>query len=109
MIAGKGVSGALGLYAAILDSRVHQVTLIDPPRSHAEGPLFLGILKHTDLPEAAALLAPRRLNFYARFPPEYQLTRRLYSLQGRASHVFLTMSLEAVAEGRYDHNFASGY
>ena len=109
MLAGKGISGALGLYAAILDPRVHQVTLIDPPRGHVEGPIFLGVLRHIDLPEAAALLAPRHLNFYARLPAEYELTRRRYALRGDSAAVFVTMNLEAVAEGRYDHNFASGY
>lgn len=107
-IAGKGVAGILGLYAAILEPSVHQVVLIDPPASHGEGPLFLGVLRYTDLPEAAGLLAPRRLNFYARIPPAYEQTRAIYALYGKPDHAFLTMSLEAVLEGRYDHGFASG-
>lgn len=109
MIAGSGVSGVLGLYAAILDPAVAQVTLIDPPESHTRGPVFLNVLRHTDLPEAAALLAPRRLNFYARMPAAFEYTRKIYGLDGKADRVFLTMQLEGVLEGRYDHGYASGF
>ena len=58
------------------------------------------------LPEAAALLAPRRLNFYARIPPAFDYTRHVYSLHGKPD--FLATQIEAVLEGRYDHNFDSG-
>ncbi len=95
MVLGKGVAGALGLYAALLDERIHQVMLIDPPSSHVEGPVFLGILRYTDLPEAAALLAPRKLIFYARRPAAFQ-------------GGFLSMSIEGPLMARYDHSFASG-
>ena len=98
MVTGKGISGALALYAAILDERIEQVTLIDPPVSHVQGPIFLNILRYTDLPGAAALVAPRRINFYARRPEAY----------GKLESTFVTMDLAAVLEGRYDHNFSSG-
>lgn len=108
MILGKGVSGAIGLYAAILDKRVHQVMLMEPPASHREGPIFLNIMRHTDLPEAAALLAPRRLNFYGKMPAAYDYTRHVYQLYGKPDHVFVAMSIEWVLSGRYDHDMASG-
>jgi cephalosporin-C deacetylase-like acetyl esterase len=108
LVAGKGVSGALGLYAAVLDPRILQVMLIDPPSSHAAGPIFLNILRHTDLPEAAALLAPRHVNFYARMPAGYEFTRSVYRLYRKPGNVFVAMNVEAVLEGRYDHNFSSG-
>jgi cephalosporin-C deacetylase-like acetyl esterase len=108
-IAGKGISGAIAMYAAILEPAIHQVILIDPPVSHQQGPLFLGVLRHTDLPEAAALLAPRRLNFYGHMPPAYEYTRGIYALAGKTDRVFLAMNLDAVVDGRYDHNYASGY
>ncbi|MEZ5401316.1 MAG: acetylxylan esterase [Bryobacteraceae bacterium] len=109
MTMGEGVSGALALYAAILDPAIAQATLIDPPESHTKGPVFLNVLRHTDLPEAAALLSPRRLNFYARMPAAFERTRRLYGLNGHADHVFLTMQLDRILEGRYDHAYASGF
>jgi cephalosporin-C deacetylase-like acetyl esterase len=108
MVLGRGVSGILGLYAAILDSQIHQVMLIELPVSHRDGPIFLNILRHTDLPEAAALLAPRRLSFYGRMPPEYEYTRHVYSLYGKPEAVFVSMHIEGVLQGRYDHDFASG-
>jgi hypothetical protein len=108
MVVGKGVSGALGLYAAILDPRIHQVMLMDPPVSHRQGPIFLNVMRYTDLPEAAALLAPRRLNFYGHIPPEFEYTRKIYAAAGKEDHMFLAMTIEAVLEGRYDHDFPSG-
>ena len=108
MILGRGVSGAIGLYAALLDPGISQVTLLDPPSSHVDGPIFLNVMRHTDIIEAAALLAPRRLNFYGRMPAAFSHTKKLYELQGLADHVFLSMSLEGPLMGRYDHGFASG-
>ncbi len=80
---GRGVSGMLGLYAAILDESIAQVVLMEPPLSHREGPIFLNILRYTDLPEAAALLAPRRLIFFGGIPEAYQPTQSIYRLLGK--------------------------
>ncbi|MFN0168188.1 MAG: acetylxylan esterase [Bryobacteraceae bacterium] len=99
LIAGRGVSAGLALYAAFLDSQIQQVLLFDPPSSHTEGPIFLNVLRYTDLPEVAARLAPRRVSFYARIPPAY----------GSQPHYFRAMNLHMVLEGRYDHRFASGW
>jgi cephalosporin-C deacetylase-like acetyl esterase len=107
-ITGRGTSGALGLYAAILEPTVQQVILMDPPESHREGPLFLNILRHTDLPEAAALLAPRPLLFYGHVPPAYEYTRHIYELVGEPGNLELTMHLEFAAEGMRGHGMASG-
>ena len=106
---GRGVSGMLGLYAAILDESIAQVVLMEPPLSHREGPIFLNILRYTDLPEAAALLAPRRLIFFGGIPEAYQPTQSIYRLLGKPEHISLTMSLKAAVDQRYDHNFSSGY
>ncbi len=95
---GRGVSGALGLYAALLDRSIDQVMLLDPPGSHREGPIFLNVLRHTDLPEAATQLAPRPLVFYGRIPEAF-----------RKSGGRLAMSIEPVLRGRFDHNFSSGH
>jgi hypothetical protein len=102
---GIGVSGILGLYAGVLDERIGQVMLIDPPVSHHGGPIFLNVLRFTDLPEAAALLAPRRLTFFGQMPEGFQVTRRLYALSGAEDHVALTMSVENALNGRFGHNF----
>jgi dienelactone hydrolase len=109
MVLGAGVSGVLGLYAAILDPEVAQVMLIDPPAGHVNGPHFLNVMRYTDLPEAAALIAPRPLTFYARMPAEYEYTRHVYKLYGKPGHFFRSMHIYRVLEGRYDHAFGSGY
>jgi cephalosporin-C deacetylase-like acetyl esterase len=107
LVAGSRISGALGLYAAIFDPGIEQVLLIDPPLSHTDGPVLLNVLRYTDLPEVAALLAPRRLDFYARIPAAYSFTRHVYQLYGQTDHLFLTMSIHGPLEGRYDHNFGA--
>ena len=105
---GIGDAGILGLYAALLDHRIGEVMLIDPSTTHREGPIFLDVLRHTDLPEVAGLLAPRRLTFYGQIPDEFEPTRRIYSLMGAQDRLSLTMSIEAALNGRHHHNFASG-
>jgi hypothetical protein len=107
-IAGKGISGALGLYAAILEPEIMQVLLLEAPTTHRRGPIFLNILRHTDLPEAAALLAPRRLLFYSDMPEEYEYTKRIYELHGKPEHMMETMTIEYAILGRYNHDMASG-
>lgn len=108
MVAGRGNSGALALYAAILDPRVSQVMMLDAPESHVTGPVFLNILRYTDLPEAAALIAPRHLTFYSRMPAAYGYTQRIYKLVGQPSNIGVAMHIDGVLEGRYDHGFTSG-
>ncbi|MCU0226594.1 MAG: acetylxylan esterase [Bryobacterales bacterium] len=108
-IAGRGNSGILGMYAAILEPYVQQVILMDAPESHRQGPLFLNILRHTDLPEAAALLAPRRLLFYGHMPAAYRYTRHVYALHGEPDKPDVTMHLHFAAEGQHGHGMASGW
>jgi pimeloyl-ACP methyl ester carboxylesterase len=95
---GCSVSGALGLYAALLDPKIDQVMLLDPPSSHRQGPIFLDVLRYLDLPEAAARLAPRPLIFYGHRPDAYAKVSSS-----------LTMSIEPALRGRFDHNFSAGY
>jgi hypothetical protein len=108
-LVGRGPSGVLGLYAAIFDESIAQVVLLEPPTSHRQGPIFLNILRYTDLPEAAGLLAPRRLIFFGKIPEAYQPTQTVYRLLNKPQNIGLTMSLKAVVDQRYDHNFSSGY
>ena len=82
-VVGKGVSGVLALYAAIYNRRVGHAVLIDPPSTHADGPIFLNVLRYTDLPEAAALFAPRRLTFYGHMPEAFEYTRHVWGLYGK--------------------------
>jgi cephalosporin-C deacetylase-like acetyl esterase len=58
-IAGKGEDGVNGLYAALLDGNAQRVILHSPPASHLQGPHYLGVLRYTDIPETADLLADK--------------------------------------------------
>jgi len=60
-VIGRGEAGVLGAYAALFDTCIADVKLIEPPTSHRTGPAVLGVLKVLDIPEALGLLSPRRL------------------------------------------------
>ncbi|MBS1828687.1 MAG: acetylxylan esterase [Acidobacteria bacterium] len=82
VIAGRGIDAAIALYAAALDTRITDVLLINPPETHIRGPIFLNILRHTDIAGTAAALAPRKLHFFHYKPPVFQgpHMREVYSL-----------------------------
>lgn len=80
---GRKQMGALGIYAALFDSRITRVILDDPPSSHWQGPALLNILRLTDLPETAAMVAPREIVSLTPFPPSWQYARRVFALYGK--------------------------
>lgn len=84
---GKGHMGILALYAALFDSRIEQIVLNDPPASHWQGPALLNVLRVTDVPEVAALFAPRRLTSLTKLPGTFEYARQVYRLE-RASKRF---------------------
>ncbi|HVN82250.1 MAG TPA: prolyl oligopeptidase family serine peptidase [Terriglobia bacterium] len=81
-IAGKGVQGLIGAYAALLDERITRVILHSPPLTHKSGPIFLNILRYTDVPQALAMLAPRELIFLTHDIDSFDYTRAIYRLNG---------------------------
>ena len=60
-VAGKGASGILAAYAAVLDESIGSVTLLAPPASlmDKDSPQFLSALRTCDVPEVLAMIAPR--------------------------------------------------
>ena len=60
-VIGKGQSGVIAAYAALFETCIAEVTLVDPPSTHRDGPHFLGVMKVLDVPDAIGLLAPRRV------------------------------------------------
>jgi cephalosporin-C deacetylase-like acetyl esterase len=84
---GRRQMGGLALYAAALDERISRVILDDPPASHWQGPALLNVLRLTDLPEAAAMVAPRELVSLTPLPDSYGYTRSVYSLLGQKSKI----------------------
>jgi cyanophycinase len=87
-IAGKGQAGVLAAYAALLEPSINEVLVIDPPASHRDGPHFLGILRHLDIPETLGLLAPRKLTIHTS-DPAFQRTKEIYKLAGAADKLTL--------------------
>lgn len=84
---GRGDSGIIGLYAAVLESTVAHVVLRDAPASHLDGPALPMILRETDLDEVAGLMAPRRLTLIGTRRPPWVVARAVYELSG-ASYAF---------------------
>lgn len=107
-VSGIGPAATWAVYAAALDERIDHAILIRAPARHADGPILLGALRHADLPDIAALVAPRRLTFYGGMPSAYARTRTIYRGLGAASRLSLSMSIGAALNERFGHGFASG-
>lgn len=96
---GKGDMGILALYAAIMDGRPGRVVLGHPSVTEWNGPPLLNILRITDIPEAAALLAPRQLVLLTPPPDrEFDYTAALYRLMGQAKQFRRASSLPDALE-----------
>jgi cephalosporin-C deacetylase-like acetyl esterase len=79
-VLGKGDDGVNGMYAALLDGKVSRVILHSPPASHIHGPHYLGVLRHTDIPETAQLLA-ETVRVYGEVPDRLRSAKRCQSLE----------------------------
>ena len=98
-IYGKGEMGIVSLYAAMLDERIDQVILRDPSATHRRSPALLNVLRITDIPEAAAVLAPRKLVFLGdEVPAPFQLTTTIYELHDEANQIKASGSLPEALE-----------
>jgi hypothetical protein len=81
-VIGRGQAGILGAYAALFEPAVQEVVAIEPPASHAEGPVFLNVLRVLDIPDALGLLAPRTLTLVNARNPAFDKTREIYRSAG---------------------------
>jgi dienelactone hydrolase len=54
----RSMSG-IALYASLFEPGIGRLDLTDLPASHREGPDFLNVLKHLDIPQAVAVAAER--------------------------------------------------
>jgi cephalosporin-C deacetylase-like acetyl esterase len=97
-IYGRGDMGILALYAAIMDSRPGCVVLDHPPTTHWNGAPLLNVLRVTDIPEAAALFAPRELVLLQPAGKGFEHTAALYRLTGHANEFRKARSLPAALE-----------
>jgi hypothetical protein len=78
-ITGKSEMGVNALYAALLDGKLQRVILHSPTVSHLDGPHYLGVLRYTDIPEVATLLADK-VRAYGELPRGFSAARRCPSL-----------------------------
>lgn len=79
---GKGKAGILAAYAALFEPSIKEVIVIDPPKSHREGPHFLNVLRVLDIPEALGLLAPTPLTIIGGQDAAFDRTAEIYRLAG---------------------------
>lgn len=56
-IAAQGDMAGIALYASLFEPGLDRLDLVDLPASHAQGPIFLNVLRYMDLPQAVALAA----------------------------------------------------
>jgi cephalosporin-C deacetylase-like acetyl esterase len=81
-VIGRGQAGILGAYAALFEPTIQEVIAVDPPVSHAHGPIFLNVLRVLDIPEALGMLAPRPLTLVNAGNPGLQRTKEIYDRAG---------------------------
>jgi hypothetical protein len=81
-LVGRGQAAVIAAYAALLDSRVSAVTVVEPAISHREGPIFLNVLRVVDVPEAFGLLAPRSLSVFTSHPAAFENVQGTYRVAG---------------------------
>ncbi len=81
-VIGKGQAGILGAYAALFENCIAEVTLVDPPSSHRDGPHFLGVMKVLNVPDALGLLAPRHVTLVNAKDAAFNRTVNAYKAAG---------------------------
>ena len=84
LVCGQGRGGIIGAYAALFEPSIKEVVVIDPPKSHKEGPYFLNVMRVLDIPEALGLLAPTPLTIIGGNDAAFDRTAEIYRLAGAA-------------------------
>jgi len=83
-VIGQGNNGIIAAYAALFEPSIKEVVVIDPPKSHKEGPYFLIVLRVLDIPDLLGLLAPTPLTIIGGNDPAFDRTAEIYRLAGAA-------------------------
>lgn len=86
---GRGDTAVLAIYAALLDERIEEIVLAEPPATHEDPqtPPLLGVLQIGDLAHNLALAYPRRITFVSEIPAAYRWTAELYRRLGNGDAV----------------------
>jgi hypothetical protein len=82
ILSGRGQGGILAAYAALFEPSIKEVVVINPPKSHKEGPYFLNVMRVLDIPEALGLLAPTPLTIIGGDDQAFARTAEIYRLAG---------------------------
>ena len=90
---GRKHMGALAIHAAALDDRISRVIVDDSPASHWQGPALLNVLRVTDLPEVAGLVAPREIVSLTPLPDAFRYTASVFRLYGKSHPIREVLSL----------------
>ena len=89
-VAGRGPAGVLGAYAALFETSISEVLLVDPPKSHREGPTLLNVLRIFDVPDAIGLLAPRHVTLLSADTDAFKRSEQIYKAAGYESRITRT-------------------
>ena len=81
-LVGRGQAAVIAAYAALFDTRVSDVSAVEPTLSHREGPIFLNAMRVVDVPEAFGLLAPRSLSVFTSHPDAFKKVETFYRMAG---------------------------
>jgi dienelactone hydrolase len=82
-VSARGTMAATALYASLFVSGIAHLDLGDMPASHRDGPIYLNVLRHLDVPQTVALAAERtkvdlRTPASARWDYPVQVARALH-------------------------------
>ena len=72
----------IAAYAALFTPGVERVIAVQPPASHKDGPIFLGVLRVLDVPDALGLLAPTPLTLVGGNDQALARTEQIYRAAG---------------------------
>ena len=86
-VAGRGAAGVLGAYAALFESSISEVLLVEPPTSHREGPTLLNVLRVLDIPDTLGLLAPRHVTLFNADEAAFRRTEQIFQGAGYESRL----------------------
>lgn len=96
---GRKAMGMVAIYAGAVDNRISRVVLDRPPESHWDGPAVMHALRYTDIPEVAALIAPREVAFLGRIPAAYRPVETIAKLHANGKPVRRVNSLGDAMRG----------
>src|SRR5262249_23010253 len=86
-VLGRGQAGVIAAYAALFEPDIAGVVALEPPATHRDGPIFLGVLRVLDVPEALGLLAPRPLTLATKEEKAFARVAELYRWAGAEGKV----------------------